>query len=110
MILITANQLVGAYEGQRIQLECNSEAYPKSINYFTREGDIIPKGEIHNNICSATRQITDSIKVLRFNAHNYFQNLTLFVTIHVCVCVQEAIIIIYSMNNFDEFLSEENCY
>jgi hypothetical protein len=45
MFLITANQLVGAYEGQRIQLECHSEAYPKSINYFTREGDIIPKGE-----------------------------------------------------------------
>lgn len=56
MILITANQLVGAYEGQRIQLECNSEAYPKSINYFTREEDIIPKGEF-------------AIKLSRFNKH-----------------------------------------
>lgn len=39
------NQLVGAYEGQRITLECQSEAYPKSINYWTREkGEVIPKG------------------------------------------------------------------
>lgn len=37
------NQLVGAVEGQRITLECYSEAYPKSINYWTRDkGDIVP--------------------------------------------------------------------
>ncbi|CAG2060934.1 unnamed protein product, partial [Timema podura] len=35
------NQLVGAHEGQQMTLECHSEAYPKSINYWTRE-----KGEI----------------------------------------------------------------
>jgi len=45
---ITANQLVGAYEGQQIKLECHSEAYPKSINYWTKEkGDIVPQGELH---------------------------------------------------------------
>ncbi|XP_052895343.1 opioid-binding protein/cell adhesion molecule-like [Anopheles moucheti] len=39
------NQLVGAVEGQRMTLECHSEAYPKSINYWTREkGDIVPQG------------------------------------------------------------------
>ncbi|GFG32123.1 hypothetical protein Cfor_12278, partial [Coptotermes formosanus] len=39
------NQLVGAHEGQRMTLECHSEAYPKSINYWTREkGDIIAQG------------------------------------------------------------------
>lgn len=40
------NQLVGAYEGQQMTLECHSEAYPKSINYWTREdrGDIIAQG------------------------------------------------------------------
>ncbi|KDR17303.1 hypothetical protein L798_08502, partial [Zootermopsis nevadensis] len=39
------NQLVGAYEGQRITLECHSEAYPKSINYWTKEkGEIIAQG------------------------------------------------------------------
>uniref|UniRef100_A0A182QF62 Ig-like domain-containing protein n=1 Tax=Anopheles farauti TaxID=69004 RepID=A0A182QF62_9DIPT len=39
------NQLVGAVEGQQMTLECHSEAYPKSINYWTREkGDIVPQG------------------------------------------------------------------
>lgn len=37
--------MVGAYEGQRVTLECESEAYPKSINYWTREkGEIVPTG------------------------------------------------------------------
>ncbi|KAK4881544.1 hypothetical protein RN001_004863 [Aquatica leii] len=38
------NQLVGAYEGQQIILECHSEAFPKSINYWTRDkGEIVPQ-------------------------------------------------------------------
>lgn len=40
------NQLVGAMEGEEIILECHSEAYPKSINYWTREnGNIISQGK-----------------------------------------------------------------
>ncbi|KAL0110291.1 hypothetical protein PUN28_013736 [Cardiocondyla obscurior] len=35
------NQLVGAQEGQQMTLECHSEAYPKSINYWTRENNVI---------------------------------------------------------------------
>ncbi|XP_031773307.1 neurotrimin-like isoform X2 [Apis florea] len=39
------NQLVGAQEGQQLTLECLSEAYPKSINYWTRDKDeIVPQG------------------------------------------------------------------
>ena len=39
------NQLVGAQVGQSVTLECHSEAYPKSINYWTRDnGDIISQG------------------------------------------------------------------
>ncbi|KAK9504922.1 hypothetical protein O3M35_009089 [Rhynocoris fuscipes] len=39
------NQLVGAMEGQQMTLECHSEAYPKSINYWTGEkGEIIAHG------------------------------------------------------------------
>ncbi|KAG7205261.1 hypothetical protein KM043_018338 [Ampulex compressa] len=39
------NQLVGAREGQQLTLECLSEAYPKSINYWTRDTDeIVPQG------------------------------------------------------------------
>lgn len=41
------NQLVGAMEGQQITLECHSEAYPRSINYWTMEdGNIISEGNI----------------------------------------------------------------
>ncbi|XP_017856768.1 PREDICTED: limbic system-associated membrane protein [Drosophila arizonae] len=37
------NQLIGAVEGKGVTLECQSEAYPKSINYWTRErGEIVP--------------------------------------------------------------------
>ncbi|KAJ4439328.1 hypothetical protein ANN_07450 [Periplaneta americana] len=40
------NQLVGAHEGQQMTLECHSEAYPKSINYWTRDrGEIIAQGK-----------------------------------------------------------------
>ncbi|KAK2585130.1 hypothetical protein KPH14_008637 [Odynerus spinipes] len=39
------NQLVGVQEGQLMTLECLSEAYPKSINYWTRDNDkIVPQG------------------------------------------------------------------
>ncbi len=31
------SQLEGAYEGQEVTLECHSEAYPKSINYWVKE-------------------------------------------------------------------------
>lgn len=41
------NQLVGAMEGDDVVLECHSEAYPKSINYWTKlNGDIILSGKI----------------------------------------------------------------
>uniref|UniRef100_A0ABD2WIV2 Ig-like domain-containing protein n=1 Tax=Trichogramma kaykai TaxID=54128 RepID=A0ABD2WIV2_9HYME len=40
------NQLIGAREGQQVTLECTSEAYPKSINYWTRDKDeIVPQGD-----------------------------------------------------------------
>lgn len=40
------NQLIGAFIGQSLTLECLSEAHPKSINYWTREaGEIIAHGK-----------------------------------------------------------------
>lgn len=40
-------QLIGAYDGQRVILECHSQAYPKSINYWTKDtGEIIPHGNV----------------------------------------------------------------
>ncbi|XP_015183576.1 PREDICTED: neurotrimin-like [Polistes dominula] len=45
MIMIQ-NQLVGVQEGQEMTLECHSEAFPKSINYWTKgNNQIIPNGE-----------------------------------------------------------------
>lgn len=36
-------QLVGAYDGQNVTLECHAEAFPKSINYWSNEvGDMLP--------------------------------------------------------------------
>ncbi|XP_020806480.1 lachesin-like [Drosophila serrata] len=39
------NQLVGAALSQNITLECQSEAYPKSINYWMKNDTIIVPGE-----------------------------------------------------------------
>lgn len=40
------NQLVGVREGQKLTLECFSEAFPKSINYWTRDQDkIVAQGQ-----------------------------------------------------------------
>ncbi|XP_066588541.1 lachesin-like [Prorops nasuta] len=47
------NQLVGAQEGQEITLECDSEAHPKSINYWmTENNDIITNNEKYESSLS----------------------------------------------------------
>lgn len=45
-MLSIPNQLEGAYVGQDVMLECHTEAYPASINYWTTErGDMIISGK-----------------------------------------------------------------
>jgi len=44
-MLMIQNQLVGSAIGQKIVLECQSEAYPKSINYWMKNETIITKGK-----------------------------------------------------------------
>lgn len=44
------NQLVGCSVGQKVTLECNSEAYPKSINYWMKNDLIIAQSEFLINI------------------------------------------------------------
>ncbi|XP_023290067.1 neurotrimin [Orussus abietinus] len=45
------NQLVGARVGQQMTLECHSEAYPKSINYWTRDtGETIANGDKYDQV------------------------------------------------------------
>ncbi|XP_041778640.1 lachesin-like isoform X1 [Anopheles merus] len=39
------DQLVGAALGQRLTLECQSEAYPRSINYWMKNDTIITQGK-----------------------------------------------------------------
>ncbi len=41
------NQLVGAAIGQSIQLDCQSEAFPKSINYWMKNDSIIIPSEYY---------------------------------------------------------------
>jgi hypothetical protein len=52
-MLSIPNQLEGAYVGQDVMLECHTEAYPASINYWTTErGDMIISGEkMVDNLC-----------------------------------------------------------
>ncbi|XP_076546031.1 neurotrimin isoform X4 [Osmia lignaria lignaria] len=48
-MLSIQNQLVGAYIGQDVTLECHTEAYPSSINYWkTERGDMIVSGNYHS--------------------------------------------------------------
>ncbi|BES91932.1 Immunoglobulin V-set domain [Nesidiocoris tenuis] len=45
-MLSIANQLEGAFVGQDVSLECQTEAFPSSINYWTTErGDMIVNGK-----------------------------------------------------------------
>lgn len=47
------SQLEGAYLGQDVTLECHSEAFPKSINYWVKAKDgqmLISSKEIRNFI------------------------------------------------------------
>ncbi|KAF0768160.1 Uncharacterized protein FWK35_00011428 [Aphis craccivora] len=36
-VISSPSQLVGAPKGTEVKLECNVEAFPKSINYWVRE-------------------------------------------------------------------------
>lgn len=36
------NQLIGAYEGQPLTLECGVEAYPQAINFWSMNDETIP--------------------------------------------------------------------
>ncbi|XP_044581728.1 opioid-binding protein/cell adhesion molecule homolog isoform X2 [Cotesia glomerata] len=64
MIMIQ-NQLVGAQEGQDMTLECDSEAYPKAINYWTRENDsVISNGEKYE-----FSSLSDSLQMNEYKVH-----------------------------------------
>ncbi|XP_022905096.1 limbic system-associated membrane protein-like [Onthophagus taurus] len=48
-------QLIGAYDGQQVSLECQSEAFPKSISYWTRDkADILAFNDKYEPIIEHT--------------------------------------------------------
>lgn len=56
-MLSIPNQLEGAYAGQDVILECHTEAYPASINYWTTErGDMIISGTENIILSSSLHQ------------------------------------------------------
>ena len=62
-MLSIPNQLEGAYVGQDVILECHTEAYPASINYWTTErGDMIISGE---SLC-LVEHFFHSFKIIKF--------------------------------------------
>lgn len=57
-MLSIPNQLEGAYAGQDVILECHTEAYPASINYWTTErGDMIISGWDGRNFISTSQSV-----------------------------------------------------
>ncbi|XP_076686426.1 neurotrimin isoform X2 [Andrena cerasifolii] len=67
------NQLVGAQEGQDMTLECNSEAFPKSINYWTKENDeIIKTGEKYEqSLSDDTYKVYMKLTILSVGMSDY---------------------------------------
>ncbi|XP_037927563.1 neurotrimin [Teleopsis dalmanni] len=64
-VITVQNQLIGAVEGKGVTLECQSEAYPKSINYWTRErGEIVPPG---GKYASNTTEIGEYRSLMRLH-------------------------------------------
>lgn len=51
-IMTIQNQLVGAKEGDSVHLDCHSEAFPRSINYWTINDQIISQSECFFTIIS----------------------------------------------------------
>ncbi|CAH0725314.1 unnamed protein product, partial [Brenthis ino] len=43
-VIVIKNQLVGASLGSDLVLECETEAYPKPVSYWSRDNEIVPIG------------------------------------------------------------------
>ncbi|XP_017881798.1 neurotrimin-like [Ceratina calcarata] len=67
------NQLVGAQVGQRMTLECNSEAFPNSINYWTKENnEIIKSGDKYEqSLSDNTYKVHMKLTILSVEMSDY---------------------------------------
>lgn len=66
------NQLVGVQEGQQMTLECFSEAFPKSINYWTRDDN-------NNLIANGGSQLVILILLIQYLITNKINMKHLFI-------------------------------
>lgn len=77
-MLSIPNQLEGAYVGQDVILECHTEAYPASINYWTTErGDMIIGTRREKKIITSFIDAENILKQL-FSLLLYFMLFLLF--------------------------------
>ncbi|GFR11598.1 lachesin [Trichonephila clavata] len=64
------NQLIGANLGSNVTLECNTESYPESINYWTRhESGVILPGGNYDVIFKVTTYGTKMMLTIRHVVH-----------------------------------------
>ncbi|MPC31311.1 Contactin-3 [Portunus trituberculatus] len=66
-------QLVGAYVGQELTIACNTEAFPKSINYWTNEeGDmIISEGRFETLTVERSYKVDMKLRIMRVEPQDF---------------------------------------
>ncbi|KAL0832136.1 hypothetical protein ABMA28_001600 [Loxostege sticticalis] len=72
-IMTIQNQLVGAKEGDTVFLDCHSEAFPRSINYWTINEQIISQSDKRFEITSIERgyEVDMRLKIKKVGRHTF---------------------------------------
>ncbi|CAG5046602.1 unnamed protein product [Parnassius apollo] len=72
-IMTIQNQLIGALQGDSVTLECHSEAFPKSINYWTINGHIISQSDTRFEITAIEKgyEVVMKLKIKRVSRGNF---------------------------------------
>ena len=67
------NQLVGAPVGGQVTIDCHTEAYPKSINYWTREeGEMIIQSHKYEVLQKVTTYKVHMVLTIKGLVHDDF--------------------------------------
>ncbi|CAH2040592.1 unnamed protein product, partial [Iphiclides podalirius] len=72
-IMTIQNQLIGTMEGDSVTLECHSEAFPRSINYWTINGHIISQSDKRYEIVTVDRgyEVNMKLKIKKVKRDNF---------------------------------------
>ncbi|CAK1579416.1 unnamed protein product [Parnassius mnemosyne] len=72
-IMTIQNQLIGALHGDSVTLECHSEAFPKSINYWTINGHIISQSDTRFDIIAIEKgyEVIMKLKIKKVSRGNF---------------------------------------